>query len=88
MSEHHEEAHTGPIKTPRQLLMAVFYSFVVPVFIIIGLVYYVTSANKPAAGSSNAPEAVAARRGLPLEDVAPAALIRSMNAGKTAEVVA
>jgi cytochrome c5 len=61
MSDHHEEAHTGPIKTPRQLLLAVFYSFVVPVFIIIGLVYYVTSANKPAAGSSNAPEAVAAR---------------------------
>ncbi|MBU3654071.1 MAG: cytochrome c5 family protein [Limnohabitans sp.] len=61
MSEHHEEAHTGPIKTPRQLLLAVFYSFVVPVFIIIGLVYYVTSANKQAPGSSNTPEAVAAR---------------------------
>jgi cytochrome c5 len=61
MSEHHEEAHTGPIKTPRQLLMAVFYSFVVPVFIIIGLVYYVTSANKPEAGATNTPESVAAR---------------------------
>ena len=61
MSEHHEEAHTGPIKTPRQLLLAVLYSFVVPVFIIIGLVYYVTSANKQAPGSSNTPEAVAAR---------------------------
>ena len=34
------------------------------------------------------PEAVAARRGLPLEDVAPAALVRSMNAGKSPEVVA
>ena len=61
MSEHHEEAHTGPIKTPRQLLMAVFYSFVVPVFIIIGLVYYVTSANKPEAGATNTPESIAAR---------------------------
>ena len=61
MSEHHEEAHTGPIKTPRQLLLAVLYSFVVPVFIIIGLVYYVTSANKQAPGSSNTPESVAAR---------------------------
>jgi cytochrome c5 len=61
MSEHHEEAHTGPIKTPRQLLWAVFYSFVAPVFIIIGLVYYVTSANKEAPGSSNTPEAVASR---------------------------
>ena len=39
----HEEAHTGPIKTPKQLLVAVFLSFVVPVFIIIGLVHYVTS---------------------------------------------
>ena len=62
MSDHsHDEDHTGPIKTPKQLLLAVFYSFVLPVFIIIGLVYYVTSANKPQAGSSNAPEAVAVR---------------------------
>jgi hypothetical protein len=44
----HEEDHTGPIKNPKQLLVAVFFSFVVPVFAIIGLVYYVTSAAKPA----------------------------------------
>ena len=37
----HEEAHTGPIKTPKQLLLAVFFSFVIPVFAIIGLVAYV-----------------------------------------------
>jgi len=37
------------------------YSFVLPVLIIIGLVAYVTSANKPQAGSSNEPEAIAAR---------------------------
>lgn len=60
-NQHHEEEHTGPIKTPKQLLIAVLYSFVLPVFIIIGLVSYVTSANKPQAGSSNEPEAVAAR---------------------------
>jgi cytochrome c5 len=59
--QHHEEAHTGPIKTPKQLLIAVLYSFVLPVLIIIGLVAYVTSANKPQAGSSNEPEAIAAR---------------------------
>jgi hypothetical protein len=46
----HEEDHTGPIKTPKQLLMTVFFSFVAPVFIIIGLVYFVVSGNKPAAG--------------------------------------
>jgi hypothetical protein len=43
-----EEAHTGPIKTPKQLLLAVFFSFVVPVFAIIALVAYVVSENKPA----------------------------------------
>jgi cytochrome c5 len=48
----HDEAHTGPIKNPKQLLLAVFMSFVVPVFAIIGLVYYVGSANKPAPGVS------------------------------------
>ena len=43
-----EEAHTGPIKTPKQLLIAVLFSFVVPVFIIIALVMYVVSDSKPA----------------------------------------
>ena len=57
----HEEAHTGPIKTPQQLLAAVFFSFVVPIFAIIGLVYYVNSANKPEAGSDNSDRAVAQR---------------------------
>lgn len=57
----HEEAHTGPIKTPQQLLAAVFFSFVVPVFAIIGLVYYVASANKPAAGADEDAKSVAQR---------------------------
>jgi len=57
----HEEAHSGPIKTPKQLLAAVFFSFVVPIFAIIGLVYYVTSANKPAAGAIDTEKAVAQR---------------------------
>ena len=56
-----EEVHTGPIKTPKQLLAAVFFSFVVPIFAIIGLVYYVTSANKPAAGAANTEQAIAMR---------------------------
>jgi cytochrome c5 len=58
---HHEEAHTGPIKTPKQLLMAGFFSFVVPIFVIIGLVLYVTSSNKPAAGAANPEKALAER---------------------------
>ncbi len=57
----HEEAHTGPIKTPKQLLAAVFFSFVVPIFAIIGLVYYVTSANKTAPGAVDTEKALAQR---------------------------
>lgn len=56
-----DEAHTGPIKTPKQLLLAAFFSFVIPVFVIIGLVYYVTSGSKPAAGAVNVEKAAAAR---------------------------
>ena len=43
-----EDAHSGPIKNPKQLLLAVFFSFVVPILIIVGLVAYVVSGNKPA----------------------------------------
>jgi cytochrome c5 len=57
----HDEAHTGPIKTPKQMLLAAFFSFVIPIFVIIGLVSYVTSANKPAAGAVNMEKAVAER---------------------------
>lgn len=44
----HEEAHTGPIRTPKQLLLTVIFAFVLPVFVIIGLVSYVVSDSKPA----------------------------------------
>ena len=54
-------AHTGPVKNPKQLLSLVVFSFLVPVFVIIGLVYYVVSANQPAAGSVNVEKAVAQR---------------------------
>ncbi len=57
----HDEAHTGPIKNPKQLLTAVIFAFVVPIFTIIALVYYVTSANKPALGSASPERAVAER---------------------------
>jgi cytochrome c5 len=42
-----EDAHTGPIKNPKQLLLAVFFSFIAPILIIVGLVSYVVSANHP-----------------------------------------
>ena len=58
---HHEEAHTGPIKTPKQLLWTVIFAFVIPVFAIIGLVMYVSSANKPGAGAFDEASQVSAR---------------------------
>lgn len=58
---HNEEAHTGPVTNPTQLLWASVASFVVPVFGIIGLVYFVTSDFKPAAGSSNAEKSISER---------------------------
>lgn len=62
MSEqHHDEAHTGPIKNPKQLMWAAIGAFVVPVFVIIGLVSFVSSGTKPAAGASNAERAVSER---------------------------
>ena len=60
-SHDQHEAHTGPVKTPKQMLLLSLASFIIPVFIIIGLVFYVTSANKTAPGSSDAERAVAER---------------------------
>ena len=57
----HEEAHTGPIKTPKQLFWASMAAFVLPVFIIIGLVYYVVSVNKTGPGASDAERDIARR---------------------------
>lgn len=58
---HEEEHHSGPIKTPAQLLWTSFFAFVAPIFIIIGLVYYVVSDNKPAAGAVDIEQATAQR---------------------------
>jgi len=57
----HAEDHSGPIKTPKQFLMASALFFVLPVFIIIGLVYYVTSAPKTAPGAVDTEKAIAMR---------------------------
>ena len=60
-TSHAEEDHTGPVKTPKQLLLTVFFSFVAPIFVIIGLVLYVTSDKKPEAGAVNMEKAIAMR---------------------------
>ena len=58
----HDGPHEGPIKTPKQLILAVLYAFVVPIIVIVLLVEYVTSDHRPAAGSEAlTPAAVAVR---------------------------
>jgi len=44
-----------------QMLLLSFFSFVVPIFLIIGLVFYVTSANKEAPGADDSERGVAMR---------------------------
>lgn len=59
MSDTHDE---GMIKTPKQLLISTIFAFVLPVFIIIGLVMFVTSGSKPASsGVGNSELAIAQR---------------------------
>lgn len=62
MSEQHSTlAHTGPIKNPTQLLVAVLLGFVVPVFVIIALVMFVNSGDMPSVGSANPERAIELR---------------------------
>ena len=61
-TDDHDGPHEGPIKTPKQLILAIFFSFVVPIIAIILLVMYVVTDHKPAAGSDGlTPEAIAKR---------------------------
>ena len=53
MSEQHPIQAHGPIKNPKQLLIAGVLAFVLPIFAIIVLVTFVTSGNRPSADSAN-----------------------------------
>ena len=71
MSDEHgqDEAHTGPIKTPKQLIWTVVASFIVPIVVIILLVNYVAFGDKPGAGSDGLGEAAVAKRLQPVGTV-------------------
>lgn len=64
MSE--QDSHTGPIKTPKQLIWTVVASFVIPIITIILLVNYVAFGDKPAAGSDGMTEQAVNKRIQPL----------------------
>jgi cytochrome c5 len=58
----HGEPHEGPIKTPKQLIVTVIASFIVPIVVIVMLVNYVDFSNRSGAGSTGlGSEAVATR---------------------------
>ncbi len=61
-SHAHDGPHEGPIKTPRQLIVAVVLAFVVPIFAIVLLVKYVAADSQPAAGSTGLGAEAVARR--------------------------
>ncbi|MBS0449040.1 MAG: cytochrome c5 family protein [Proteobacteria bacterium] len=59
---HDDGPHEGPIKTPKQLVLAVLFAFVVPISIIVLLVSYVSSNHQPNVGTdAMTPEGIAAR---------------------------
>jgi cytochrome c5 len=57
-----ESAHESLIKTPKQLILTVFFAFAVPIFCIGLLAHLVSSEIRPSAGSNAMqPEAIVAR---------------------------
>jgi cytochrome c5 len=79
-SHDQDGAHEGPIKTPKQLIIAVVLSFVVPITAIVLLVSYVTSDHQPSAGSDGqGAEAVALR-------IQPVATVAVKDASDTASL--
>ena len=68
--QHDEDGpHEGPIKTPKQLIVAVFFAFVIPIVGIILLVSYVGADKRPAAGSDGLTAKAIAERIRPVGSV-------------------
>jgi cytochrome c5 len=80
---HHDDQepnHEGPIRTPKQLVVAVVASFVVPILVIVMLAVYVTTASKPAAGSDGMSARAIEER------IAPVARVRVKDASDVASL--
>lgn len=67
MSDSNE--HELPFKTPKQLIAAIVASFVIPIFVIILLASYVSTSEKPAAGSKALSKEAIAQRLKPVAQI-------------------
>jgi cytochrome c5 len=65
----HDSDHEGPIKTPKQLAVAVGLAFIVPVLIIILLVMFVSSGGTGSSGSDALSPQATAQRIMPVGSV-------------------
>ncbi|MCW7540020.1 c-type cytochrome [Aquabacterium sp. A7-Y] len=67
--DEHEGPHEGPIKTPKQLIVAVVFSFLIPILGILLLVTFVVVDKKEGAGSDGFSEEAIARRIQPIGSI-------------------
>ena len=61
-AQEHDGSHDGPIRTPKQLILAVLWAHIIPIGGILLLVMYVTTQNRPLAGSDGLTPAAVAKR--------------------------
>lgn len=80
--QHHDAAHEGPIKTPKQLIWTVLAAFAVPITVIVLLANFVNAGDRSGAGSEAMSEQAVALRIQPvgavvLKDASVVAELRS-----------
>jgi cytochrome c5 len=78
----HEANHEGPIRTPKQLIIAVVASFVVPIVVIIMLANFVNFGGKSGAGSDGMSQEATALRiqrvgSIVIKDASAAAVLKT-----------
>jgi cytochrome c5 len=57
----HVNGHAGPVSNSKQLLVSVGFSLILPLVVVITLVYFVISGNRPPVGAVDSERAVAER---------------------------